>query len=275
MTLEQGEGRVDLAVVVRLDLAVQFVQRLDGLVGVVLHRQDGDGHARPAFDEAMDVGCGLEAAGEQQARDVGIGRGKTRGEAREDDVGTVAGRDDEAALRDVVEEVADLHGGDDVVVHQRVEATVPVEHLCAEPLLDVVHGGLAEGGLFGEHVHGERVRAVDLALEALDDLFALGFGDGGAVDDRRDHVEALLVEKVDGQLRRGDELTGGLLLAVGHHHDGAAEVGGDVGVEFELERGILAEKVGALAEHEIVGVFELLVLLEDVVQKGGVLTVVD
>ena len=206
------------------------------------------------------------AASDEDTGDVGIGRGNTAGEAGDDDVGAVAGGDDEAAFLDVVEEVADLHRRHQVIAHQVEHARLAIEHLGTEPTLDVVDGRIAQGLVLRDDV--ERKVAAEL-------LTALGIGGGvaqeglrGAVDDTTGEIQSLLLQGVDGDGGVGADLLGGLVAAGGDDQHRGAEIGGDVGVEIEFKARVLATEVSALAEHEIVLGFELFVFLEDVFVKN-------
>ena len=70
---------------------MQLQQFLTRIIGGALHGKDGDRDARPAFHELLHTLGQIDAAGEEDARNVGIGGRKVRGQAGEDDVGTVPG----------------------------------------------------------------------------------------------------------------------------------------------------------------------------------------
>lgn len=42
-----------------------------------------------------------------------------------------------------------MHGTDQIVTHQSVEALFAKQHFCIQTLFNVSHGGLADGGIVG------------------------------------------------------------------------------------------------------------------------------
>ena len=76
MVLVEAQHGVDLAHVAGFDEAVDFLQGRDGPVGVKLGEQNGQGRAGPALNEFADFLRRAQAAGEQHARDVRLGRGQ-------------------------------------------------------------------------------------------------------------------------------------------------------------------------------------------------------
>ena len=254
------------------DAAVQGVELLHGLVGVALGGQHRDRHAGPALDELVHVGGHVQAAGEHDAGDVRVGAGKPGGQGGQDDVRPVAGGDDQGAGPDVFQEVPDLHGGHQVVVHQRLEAGVAVEHVGVEPAADVVDGRLAQLLVLGDDVDGQRVLAVagiDVAEEVRGHAF------GGAVDHAGQAVHALFFQGVQGGLGDVGHLVLVLVAARGDHQHGRADVGRDVRVEVELEGRVLALEVGALAQDEVVLFFQRLEFVQYIFKNQGVLAGVD
>ena len=126
----------DLPIVFGGNLSVQLQQFLTRIIGGALHGKDGDRDARPAFHELLHTLGQIDAAGEEDARNVGIGGRKVRGQAGEDDVGTVPGGDDQQILLKVVHEIADLHSRDKVVVNKVVQAFLAEKHVGVHPFLD-------------------------------------------------------------------------------------------------------------------------------------------
>ena len=71
-----------------------------------------------------------------------------RGQAGEDDVGTVPGGDDQQILLKVVHKIADLHSRDKVVVNKVVQAFLAEKHVGVHPFLDFTDARIAQGGGF-------------------------------------------------------------------------------------------------------------------------------
>ena len=270
--LEHAQGRGDLLLVARLDLAVHVVEAPGRLEGGLLAEQHGHGHAGPALDEPVHGLAGADAARQQDAGDVRVGRRLPGGQAADDDVRAVAGGDHEASAFDVVQEIFDLHGGHDDVVDLRAEVLAAVEDFGPDPLHDVGHGGLAEDGHLGDDVQ-ERLGLVQGLLQG--DAQSLAVGHVRAVDDDAQDVHGLVGEGLHGQLGGADDLVLGLLAGVGHDQERAAEVGGDVGVDVELEGGAGALEVRALKQDEVALALQLLVLVDDLFDQDGVLPCVD
>ena len=106
------------------------------------------------------VVAGPLVQGEQHARDR-RGAGAVRGERADDQVGAVAGGDDQAARGQRVQEVRQHRAAEDEV--QRVAGeprVVAEEHLAAEGVGDLGDGRRGERGLVGQDVagHGEAGR---------------------------------------------------------------------------------------------------------------------
>ncbi len=74
--LKMPEGRIDFARIVRVYLAVEISQHLRCLEGVVLYGKNGNGHAGPAFYQAVDVHGKLKTAREHDAGNIRVGAGK-------------------------------------------------------------------------------------------------------------------------------------------------------------------------------------------------------
>ena len=106
---EPAEGGGDPFGIGGLDPAVQLIDALHRVVGVRFDKEHRHRNTGPALDQPLDAGADLQAAGDQDAGDIGVGRGDPAGQAGDNDIRAVARGDDQAALLDVFEKVADLH----------------------------------------------------------------------------------------------------------------------------------------------------------------------
>ena len=258
--LEDAERPRDLPRAPRVDPGVDGGDRGRRREGVRLHREDGHGGAPQPSEEALHLGRGLEPAREDDPRDPRVRRGRVGGERPEDDVGAVAGGDDEAPLLEVVEEVGQLHRGHLVVQHLPLEPLrVPVQHLGAERPAHLADRRLVE----------ERVRRQDedrrAAGEVLPERGGHGCRLGGRhpVDDHREHVAAVVRERVRQPAHGDHDLRGGPPLSRDHRQQRRAEVPGDLHVELELHRRLHRPEVGARADDEVAFPREAPVALED------------
>ena len=268
----QAQHGVDLAGIGGLDEAVDLLQGHEGLGGVLFGQQHGQGGTGPAFDEAAHFGAGTDAAGQQHAGDVGLAGGQAGGDGGQQDVGAVAGGHDELVLGQVAQEVVHVHGGDEVVAHQGVEMGFAGEHFGVQALLQVAHGGAAQGGLVRDGVD-----QAGLVVSGKDVAQVVGFGAGqaGAVDDGGDDVQGVGGHGVAGHQQGVAHFFGVLAFTAGDEHHGAAQVGGDLGVQFEFEDRVLAQEVGAHAEHEVVAALQFLELLDDVLDDQVAVALID
>ena len=220
-----------------------------GLVGV----QRGDGDRQPqreAVDQPADRRVGVDPAGEQQAGQPREGPRPVRQDGADDDVGTIARRDHQDVLAQVVQHAGQRHRAD----RQR-------EHLPLQPLLGPLQqpgtGGLdqlAEGRrgqqrLLGYHPgHGCRIGGVPAGhrLQRRVDLRLVD-----PVHHDPDHLGVLLVQRALGDRGGVHRLGRGAPAAGDHQQHRGAELHRDPGVERQLGGGADVGVVGADHEHRL------------------------
>ena len=283
MAFEVPQGGVNFAFVVGFDATVQFAQGLHCGQSGLAHGQHGQGQGGPALDQAVHRRGQGNAAREQNARDVRIRAGQAGRQTGQQDIGPVAGGDDQAAVLQVVEKVAHLHGRHHFVVHQSAQVVVAVDHGGLQPAGHVADTGLAQGGQGGQDEDQGRgvlvgVRGVfpgrrrgETGLQGV----RVGLVHGGHIDHDRHHLHAFVGHEVQAGLDGGLRFAGVAVHAAGHQQHGRAQVGGDVGVEVVLEGRVLSHEVRAFAQDEVVARLQRFVSAQNFVHEHGGLPFVD
>ena len=218
--------------------------------------------ACPPLNQALHAGTDFQTAGDKNAGDVRVGRGDSAGQRGDDNVRTISRGDDQAAVFDIFEEITDLHGRNKVVVHQVQHARLAVEHLRAQPALDIINGRAAQGLVLGNNIEGKGPAELLLTLRISGCIAEKGIR--GSVDDAAGDIDAHLLQGINGNGRMGADFIRALVTTRGNDQNRCSKVGCDIGIEVKFKARILAPKIGPLAEHEITLGFELLVFLQDV-----------
>ena len=246
--LEDAERPGDLPRAAGADPRVHLGDRDRGREGVRPHREDGHRGAPQPLEEALHLGRGPESAGEDDPGDPRVRRGRVGQQRPDRDVGAVAGRDDQAALLQVVQEVGQLHRRHLEVQHLPVEPLrVPVQHLGAERLPDLADRGLVEEGVGGQDEHRRLA-----GLAGAEPRGSLGRGVGrDPVDDHREQVALLLREGIRQHAHGVGDLPGGPPLPGDDGQQRRAQVPRHLDVELELHRGVQGPIVGARADDEV------------------------
>ena len=253
-----AEGRVDLAGITGLDGSLHLLDELGSAEGVMLGDQNGQ---RGRGDTLKDFHGGIgrsQAAGEQNAGNIGLVAGDLGGDGSKQDVGAVAGGDDQEILFQVGKEVIHMHGGDEEIGDQHLGMFGTADEFGVEGAGHVAERRAAESLILGNGVD-EGLFAI--AGEAAAKPGKLCVGEVGAVDDS------------------GDQVT-----VAGHglhaHMDDLAQfrqtdIAGDIRVELEFKRRILAAEVGAEAEDEVILGLKGFEFLEDAFFEGALGIAVD
>jgi len=153
--------------------------------------------------------------------------------------------------------VVHVHGGDEIVAHERIEAVFTKEDFRVQAFFYVSHGRLADGGVVG---HGENKGAAILRAEVRAQLVQLCLRKVAAVHNGGNHIQRVRLEAVHGDLERITNVFGAHIVAAGDQNDRAAQVGSYFGIEFKLKNRVFGEKISADAQYEIVGLQQFFVL---------------
>ncbi len=205
----------------------------------------------------------LEPAVEDDARRRREGRRPVREQQPQQDVGAVAGGDDETPLDQPLEDVGHRHGRDDEAGRLAVE-----QRLVTDDQLGVERAGeLADGGGVEDEVGRDDVRRrTVLAREPRPD------GRGGrrvdAVGDDGEDVGVVRPCLVEGHRGGDGDLLGGAAGAGDDEDHRGAEVGGERCVPGELGRRRDVGEVGPDDEHGVAAVGDGVVALDDRGHRG-------
>jgi hypothetical protein len=151
--------------------------------------------------------------------------------------------------------------------------SVAVEDLGVQPLDHVVDGRVAQPLVVRDGVGQKRVRGARPGLDVPQGLG--GEVRAGAVDDQPQDLQAAFLEDAHRALGRAAYLLVGPVHAVDHDEHRTAQVGDDARVDLELQGGVAADVVRALAEHEVVLLFQLLELVQGALQEQFLVPAVD
>ena len=269
--LKEAKSRVDLAGIAGFDGSLHLLDELGSAEGVMLGDQNGQRSCGNAFKD-FHGGIGRsQAAGEQNTGNIGLVVGDLGGDGSQQDVGAIAGGDDQEILFQVGKEVIHMHGGDEEIGDQHLWMFGTADEFGVERAGYVAERRAAKSLILGNGVD-EGLFAI--AGEAAAKPGKLCIGEVGAVDDSRDQVTVTghgVHARVDDLSQFGQVL----VLAAHHEEDGSTDVTGDIRVELEFKGRILAAEISAEAEDEVILGFEGFEFLEDAFFKGALGITVD
>ena len=222
----------------------------------------GSETSSPSRSRSICSGSG-EPAVEHDAGDLREAGRLVGGEDAEDDLGPVAGRDDERAVEEPVEHVRQRHRGD----HQAGDLARELALVAADEAAVARRHQVADGGGAEQRLLGDGVRGYALAAQRRRASGSVASAVHAVGDDREQR------RVVGGELglrhgRGRAELVDSPALAVEHQQDGCAEVGRDPGVERELRRGADVGVVAADDDHGVALLGDLVVARHDAVHRA-------
>ncbi len=165
-----------------------------------------------------------------------------------------------------------MHGRDKIVANQFVHMAGAKKHLGPESLFHVVHRGAADCRIIRNRVN-QGVFAILRKL--LAQFVELGLAKAGTIDYCGDNIQGIWLQAFHYKLQGIRNIPGRRVLSAGNQHYRAAQIGRNFRIQLEFENRVLAQKISAYAQHEIVGLEQFFVFLDYVFDKQVAGSLVD